>query len=193
MFRSPERTRRGLVAVALVTGLVAGAGPVAWAEPDPPGDAIGAVEDLILPVEDILAEVESLDGSESESKQGETVTVALTSDVLFALDSATLAARATTRLRKVAGKVMAESAGGLVKIVGHTDDQGADAYNDRLSLRRAQAVQKALERALAGRNVTFQATGLGERRPRVPNVIDGRPVEENRARNRRVEIVFTAR
>ncbi|MGV9772153.1 OmpA family protein [Streptosporangium sp. NPDC003464] len=193
MSRSPDRARRALAAAVLAGGLVAGAGPVAWAEPDPPADATAPVEDLVLPVDDILAESESLDGSESESKQGRTVTLALTSDVLFALDRAALTARATARLRGVAGRIKAESAGGLIKILGHTDDQGTDAYNDRLSLRRAQAVQGALRSLLAGQDVSFEATGLGERRPKAPNVVDGRPVEENRARNRRVEIVFTAK
>ncbi|WP_433252514.1 OmpA family protein [Streptosporangium sp. CA-135522] len=193
MSRSPEGARRVLAAVLLTGGLVAGGGPAAWAEPDPPADAMAPVDDLVLPVDDILAESESLDGSESESKQGETVTLALTSDVLFALDRAALTPRATVRLRRVADRIRTESAGGVVKIMGHTDDQGADAYNDRLSLRRAQAVRQGLVRLLAGQGVTFQAVGFGERRPKLPNVIDGRPVEENRARNRRVEIVFTAK
>ncbi|GAA4221921.1 outer membrane protein OmpA-like peptidoglycan-associated protein [Streptosporangium album] len=193
MSRSPEPVRHVLGAAALAVALVAGVAPAAWAEPDPPAEATAPVDDLILPVDDILAEIESLDGSESESKQGQTVTLALTSDVLFALDRAALTARATARLGKVAGKIKQESAGGLIKIMGHTDDQGADAYNDRLSLRRAQAVQEGLRELLAGQGVTFQAAGFGERRPKVPNVVDGRPSEENRARNRRVEIVFTAR
>ncbi|MFJ2032421.1 OmpA family protein [Streptosporangium sp. NPDC087985] len=193
MFRSPEPLWRSLGAAALAMGLVAGAAATAWAEPDPPADVTAPVQDLILPVDDILAEIESLDGSESESKQGETVTLALTSDVLFALDRAALTGKAAVRLGEVADKIKKESAGGLIKIMGHTDDQGADAYNDRLSLRRAQAVQEGLRRLLAGQGVTFQATGFGKRRPKVPNIVDGKPVEENRARNRRVEIVFTAR
>ncbi|MER5320762.1 OmpA family protein [Streptosporangium roseum] len=193
MSRSPESVWRVLVASLLAGGLVAGAAPAVWAAPEPPADATAPVEDLVLPVVDLLAEVDSLDGSESESKQGETVTLALTSDVLFALDRAVLTAKAAARLRGVAGRVKAESAGGVVKIVGHTDDQGTDPYNDRLSLRRAQAVQEGLRALLSGQSVTFEATGLGERQPKVPNVVDGRPVEENRARNRRVEIVFTAK
>ncbi|MFF0307619.1 OmpA family protein [Streptosporangium sp. NPDC004379] len=196
MSRSPERARRALTAAvltaALAAGLAAGTASPVLAEPDPPDGTTAPVDDIALPVEDILAETESLDGSESESKTGETVTLAITSDVLFALDRASLTSGASARLRGVADRIAAESAGGVVKVVGHTDDQGADAYNDRLSLRRAQAVRRALLPLLAGRNVTFQATGRGEREPKVPNVVDGRPSEENRARNRRVELVFTA-
>jgi outer membrane protein OmpA-like peptidoglycan-associated protein len=193
MSRSPER----LAILALAFALVAGPATVAWADP---GDTttgleevVAPVEDIIASVEDVIAEVESLDGAESESKQGEQVTVALTSDVLFALDRAVLTAGAKLRLRQVAAKVRAESAGGVVRIEGHTDDQGADAYNNALSLKRAQAVQQALQRTLAGANVTLQAKGFGETRPKLPNVIDGGPVEENRAKNRRVEIIFNAK
>ncbi|GAA4225742.1 outer membrane protein OmpA-like peptidoglycan-associated protein [Streptosporangium album] len=190
MFRSPDRA----LAVAVLAGvLAAGPGPAAWADPTVPPDAAVSVEDLVFPVEDLVPEVESLDGSESESKQGEQVTVALTSDVLFALDKAVLTPKARQRLRAVAEKIRAESAGDVVNVGGHTDDQGSDAYNRALSLRRAQAVQQVLTTLLNGSAVTVRATGYGEAKPKLPNLVEGRPVEENRAKNRRVEIVFNAK
>ncbi|WP_406311657.1 OmpA family protein [Streptosporangium sp. NBC_01639] len=190
MFRSPDR----VLAVAVLAGvLAAGPGAVAWADPTVPPDAAVTVEDLVFPVEDIIPEVESLDGSESESKQGEQVTVALTSDVLFALDRAVLTVKARQRLRDVAEKIKAEAAGGVVKVGGHTDDQGSDAYNRTLSLRRAQAVQRVLNPLLAGSGMSLAATGYGESKPKLPNIVEGRPVEGNRAKNRRVEIVFNAK
>ncbi|MER6576135.1 OmpA family protein [Nonomuraea sp. NPDC001023] len=158
-----------------------------------PADAAGPVEDLVLPVEDIVGEVESMDGAQSETRQGRTVTVALTSDVLFALDKWRLTPKARERLADVAAKVEAEGASGVVRIEGHTDDQGSDAYNLALSRRRAQAVRAALGPLLGGGNVTLRAAGYGERRPKLPNLVEGKPVERNRAKNRRVEIVFTAR
>ncbi|MFI6455952.1 OmpA family protein [Streptosporangium amethystogenes] len=184
MSRSPER----LAVLALALTLATGPAALAWADPE---DTVAGVEDIVAPVEDVIAEVESLDGAESESKQGDQVTVALTSDVLFALDRAVLTPRAQQRLRRVAERIQADSAGGTVRIEGHTDDQGAEAYNDALSLRRAQAVRQVLARQLS--QVTFQAMGFGERRPKVPNAVQGRPVQENRAKNRRVEIVFNAK
>jgi outer membrane protein OmpA-like peptidoglycan-associated protein len=168
-----------------------GSGSAAWADPTVPPDATFIVEDLVFPIEDIVPETESLDGAESESKQGEEVTVALTSDVLFALDKAVLTPQALQRLQGVAAKIQAESAGGAIRIEGHTDDQGGDAYNNALSLKRAQAVRQALRGKLTG--VVFQARGYGERRPKLPNVVQGRPVKENRAKNRRVEIIFNAK
>ncbi|RSN14524.1 flagellar motor protein MotB [Nonomuraea sp. WAC 01424] len=179
--------------LSLALALVLTPAPAPTEQPTVPPGATGPVEDLVLPVEDIIGEVESLDGSESETKQGRQVTVALTSDVLFALDKWRLTAKARSRLAKVAEKVEAEGAGGVVRIEGHTDDQGSDAYNLVLSRRRAQAVREALRTLLGGGEVTLQATGYGETRPKLPNLVDGKPVERNRAKNRRVEIVFTAR
>jgi outer membrane protein OmpA-like peptidoglycan-associated protein len=156
----------------------------------PPESATGVVEDLVFPVEDIIGEVESLDGTESETQQGTQVTVALTSDVLFALDKWALTGKARQRLKEVADQVNAEGAGGVVKIQGHTDDQGGDAYNQTLSRRRADAVRQAMTGLLTGAGVTLQAEGYGETRPKVPNVVDGEAIPENRAKNRRVEIVY---
>ncbi|MEV4011434.1 OmpA family protein [Nonomuraea angiospora] len=161
--------------------------------PSAPSDAVGAVEDLMLPVEDIIGEVESLDGTESETRQGRQVTVSLTSDVLFALDKWRLTAKATRRLQEVAAKVNDDGAGGVVRIEGHTDDQGSDSYNLVLSRRRAQAVETAVRGLLTGAGVSLEARGYGESRPRRPNMVDGKPVEKNRQQNRRVEIVFTAK
>ncbi|GAA2379907.1 OmpA family protein [Nonomuraea africana] len=164
----------------------------ALTDPGTPQDATYTVEDLVLPVEDIIAEVESMDGAQSESRTGEEVTVALTSDVLFAVDKWVLTAKARQRLGQVAEKIKAESAGGVVKIEGHTDDQGADAYNQALSLKRARAVQQALQQLEAGA-VTFEAAGFGETKPKLPNLVDGRPSDYNRAKNRRVEIIFNVK
>jgi outer membrane protein OmpA-like peptidoglycan-associated protein len=69
-------------------------------------------------------------------------------------------------------------------VVGHTDSVGSAQYNQGLSERRAQAV----ERYLLGRNVHPQrltATGRGETVPRARN-----DTKEGRALNRRVEILI---
>ncbi|MEU8250806.1 OmpA family protein [Nonomuraea sp. NPDC048916] len=180
-------------AVALTTTLSGTSTAPPTAPPTAPSDATGVVEDLVFPVEDVIGAVESLDGSESETKQGTQVTVALTSDVLFAVDKWVLTAKARQRLKEVAAKVNAEGAGGVVKIEGHTDDQGADAYNVTLSQRRAGAVEQVMRGLLTGADVTIQAKGWGESRPKLPNVVEGKPVPANRERNRRVEIVYNVK
>ncbi|MFG1702587.1 OmpA family protein [Nonomuraea sp. M3C6] len=143
-----------------------------------PADAQGVVEDLYLTVE-------SLDGTESEVREPRRVTVVLTSDVLFATDKADLSSRARDRLRAVADQIKAEEAGGTVRIAGHTDDRASDAYNLRLSNRRAQAVRTALSTLLAGRGLDLQAKGYGESRPRASGTDDA-----SRTKNRRVEISY---
>ncbi|WP_101783905.1 OmpA family protein [Nonomuraea indica] len=190
-----SRSRRAALAVAVSAAVVGTAPAVAAATPvpTPPPGVTGTVEDLVLPVEDIIGEVESLDGTESQSRRGTEVTLALTSDVLFAVDKWVLTAEARRRLEQVAAKVREEAAGGVVRIEGHTDDQGADAYNRTLSQRRAQAVERAMRGLLGDAGVTLQARGYGESRPKLPNVVEGKPVAKNRAKNRRVEIVFDAR
>ncbi|MEU6716736.1 OmpA family protein [Nonomuraea sp. NPDC046802] len=188
MSRFPE-LGRGLAAV-LTLALAVGQPAQATPAQDPEG--VFPVDTITFPVDTIRLTVESLDASESETREDKTVTVTLTSDVLFALDKADVTAKAKARLADVAEKIEKESAGGVIKIAGHTDDQGEKAYNLRLSKRRAESVRAVLAELLAGKSVTFEATGYGEDKPRVPNLIDNRPSEKNRALNRRVEIVYNA-
>jgi len=76
--------------------------------------------------------------------------------------------------------------GGLSRITltGHTDRAGSDAYNQRLSIRRAEAVKAELVRLGFNPN-DIAVIGKGESDPLVPTA-DG--VRE--PKNRRVEIVF---
>lgn len=68
------------------------------------------------------------------------------------------------------------------EIAGHTDSQGSDAYNQRLSERRAGAVFDQLV-ALGVPAERMTVVGYGESRPTSSN-----ETESGRARNRRVEI-----
>lgn len=98
----------------------------------------------------------------------------------FGSGSASLTAQAQASLRALAGLL---SGGGKVTIEGHTDSQGADDANRKLSQRRADAVRRVLEEAgvAAGR---MRAVGQGESRPVADN-----GSAAGRALNRRVEII----
>jgi outer membrane protein OmpA-like peptidoglycan-associated protein len=74
----------------------------------------------------------------------------------------------------------------VVRIEGHTDDQGTEASNQALSERRSAAVRAAIiaEGILPERVL---AVGYGESRPAESN-----QTAAGRARNRRVEVVITA-
>jgi OOP family OmpA-OmpF porin len=68
-----------------------------------------------------------------------------------------------------------------VEVAGHTDDQGREATNTRLSQQRAQAVHDWLvEHGIAADRLTVR--GYGPREPIAPN-----DTPEGRARNRRIE------
>ena len=70
-----------------------------------------------------------------------------------------------------------------IVVIGHTDSVGTDAYNDRLSLQRADAIRNALiERGIPAEDIV--AEGRGKRDPLVATA---QGVSE--ARNRRVEII----
>jgi outer membrane protein OmpA-like peptidoglycan-associated protein len=101
--------------------------------------------------------------------------------IYFDTDQAVLKAESQATLAQVAALLEGTPALRLV-IVGHTDDEGTNAHNQDLSLKRAQAVVAWL----VGRGVAagrLAAAGRGESEP----VADNRTAE-GRALNRRVEI-----
>jgi outer membrane protein OmpA-like peptidoglycan-associated protein len=71
-----------------------------------------------------------------------------------------------------------------VKIVGHTDSDGADAANTDLSKRRAASVKAELVRVFAVNGDRLSVDGLGEGQPVAPN-----DTPSNKALNRRVEFI----
>ncbi len=103
--------------------------------------------------------------------------------VFFDFDSAAVKPEAEPILDRAA-KDYRQYGFARIRLVGHADRAGPDWYNDRLSLRRAEAVKKAL----AARGIPADAMvtiGKGEREPLVPTE-DG--VRE--PQNRRVEILI---
>ena len=71
---------------------------------------------------------------------------------------------------------------------GHTDSVGTDAYNQRLSERRASAVREVLVNQYGVEAGRVDAVGYGESRPVADNATDA-----GRAINRRVEAEVEAR
>ncbi|MEO0166292.1 MAG: OmpA family protein [candidate division WOR-3 bacterium] len=72
-----------------------------------------------------------------------------------------------------------------VEIQGHTDDIGSDAYNLKLSQKRAEAVRDYLINKHMIEPVRLIPVGYGERRPIADN-----STEEGRRKNRRVEFLI---
>ena len=80
--------------------------------------------------------------------------------------------------------ILKENADVKVKIVGHTDSDGADAANMDLSKRRGASVKDALVKDFGIDASRLQSDGMGETQPIAPN---DTPV--NKALNRRVELI----
>lgn len=137
--------------------------------------------------------VSSIDAIKSELGATETArgtVVALPGDVLFDFDKAEIRADARPTLDKVA-QLIAQSGGAAVAIEGHTDSKGEDAYNLKLSARRAQAVRDYLKdvRSVAGDGMTVK--GVGEARPVAQNMTpEGKDNPDGQQKNRRVEVII---
>jgi outer membrane protein OmpA-like peptidoglycan-associated protein len=110
-------------------------------------------------------------------------------DVLFDFDKAELRPEAAEALGRVA-EIIRQRSPRAVRIVGHTDSVGSDAYNQGLSERRARSVEQWLA-GQGGALPPMQAEGRGESQPVAPNATpDGRDDPEGRQRNRRVEVLL---
>lgn len=161
--------------------------PLGTAWPKVDEAAVAAVTDPEKAVYPLSTVVEALDESEVVTDRGETTSVDVAADVLFAFDEADLGAKAKAKLATVAQRLVADGATGTVTIVGHTDDRSTDAYNLSLSKRRAQAVAAVLRPELATLGVTLSVDGKGESEPVADNTTD-----EGRQANRRVTVTYTA-
>jgi OOP family OmpA-OmpF porin len=101
--------------------------------------------------------------------------------VNFEFNSDRLTAESSSILQRVAESLKSYPAT-RVEIGGHTDSTGADAYNMKLSQRRAESVRTFLVQN--GVNADqLMVKGYGESRPVADNKTEG-----GRAKNRRVEL-----
>ena len=179
-----ELSRYRSAAVLLVLLASVGAGAQEQ-ERDVPPDAKLKVLDIVYKVESFGGQVVDLQVKETDTE----VRIELAADVLFEFDKATLLPKAEDTLKKAAGFVR-ERAAGVVEIEGHTDAKGDDAYNQRLSERRADSVRQWFVRN-GLRDVRFSSQGLGETKPVATNARpDGSDDPDGRQKNRRVEIVI---
>lgn len=104
--------------------------------------------------------------------------------VHFATASDVILPDSAPLLDQIAALILENDRLKLIRVEGHTDDQGDDAYNLNLSDRRAKSVMRALlERGVQAERL--RAVGYGETRPIADNK---KPA--GRAQNRRVEFMI---
>jgi OmpA-OmpF porin, OOP family len=100
--------------------------------------------------------------------------------VQFSFDSADILPAAKSQLDALADGIRLLPADKPVLIEGHTDAAGSDDYNEKLSLRRAQAVKRYLVAQHSIDPARLRAIGLGEYR-----TLEGR--DPHAPENRRVQ------
>ena len=107
--------------------------------------------------------------------------VTLAADVLFDFDKAVLKNEGKSKLDDLASKVKAINLE-VVIAIGHTDGIGSDAYNQKLSVRRAEAVKAYMVSKGIEPNRVY-TEGKGKKQPVASNA-----TKEGRQKNRRVEL-----
>jgi len=107
--------------------------------------------------------------------------VTFASDVLFDFDKSVVKPEGKSKLDDLSGKVRGINLE-VVIAIGHADSIGSDAYNQKLSVRRAESVKAYLVSKGIEANRVY-TEGKGKKQP----VADNR-TKEGRAKNRRVEI-----
>lgn len=107
--------------------------------------------------------------------------VTFAADAFFDFDKAVLKPEGKAKLDDLVSKVQGINLEVIVA-VGHTDSVGSDAYNQKLSERRAQAVKAYLESKGIDKSRVY-TEGKGEKQPVADN-----KTKDGRAKNRRVEI-----
>ncbi len=107
--------------------------------------------------------------------------VTYAADAFFDFDKSVLKPEGKAKLDDLVGKVKGINLEVIIA-VGHTDSVGTDAYNQKLSVRRAEAVKAYLVSKGIEKNRVY-TEGKGEKQPVASN-----RTAEGRAKNRRVEI-----
>ncbi len=117
----------------------------------------------------------------------------LYSEVLFGFDSAALGAEGESALDSVINAIGNDWAITRIRVNGYTDRMGSEAYNQALSLDRAQAVAGYLETMNALADTEITASGRGESSPKVTcsDALSRDALIECLAPNRRTELVLT--
>ena len=107
--------------------------------------------------------------------------VTYAADAFFDFDKAVLKPAGKAKLDDLVSKVKGINLEVIIA-VGHTDSVGSDAYNQKLSVRRSEAVKAYLVSKGIEKNRVY-TEGKGEKQPVADN-----KTKEGRAKNRRVEI-----
>jgi outer membrane protein OmpA-like peptidoglycan-associated protein len=186
----PNRTRTGALigaGIGAVAGLLSGGDAVERRQRALVGAGVGGLAGAGIGAYQDRQEAalrRSLEGSGVDVvRQGDNITLNMPGNITFAFDSSNLQPQFYPVLDNVANTLNQYNQT-VIEVAGHTDNVGTEAYNQQLSLQRANAVAAYL----GGKGVIQQRmmiVGAGETRPIASN-----DTEAGRAQNRRVEITI---
>ena len=113
--------------------------------------------------------------------------ISIAAAILFDFDSAELSDDGKTIIDERISRFSDYKKSNIeIKVVGHTDSTGPEAYNQKLSERRARSVADYIEKMKQTPDTSVEASGMGETQPMAPN-----DTKDGRATNRRVKIIVT--
>jgi OmpA-OmpF porin, OOP family len=169
-----------LVALALAAGC-ATEPPKPEAQPAPPPAPVPAPKPPPPPAPKPRAPEPEKPKPEPEKPKPVAEKVTFAADVLFDFDKAVIKPEGKSKLDDISNKAKGVNLE-VVIAIGHADSVGSDAYNQRLSVRRAESVKAYLvSKGIEGNRVYTE--GKGEKQPVADN-----KTRDGRAKNRRVEI-----
>jgi len=145
-----------------------------------------AIDQQRVELEKNRALIEELRKRNIEAKETSRGVMVNLPSVNFEFDSADLTRDGRSKVDQIAGIIRRDAPNRRVTVEGHAsrESASAEAYNQRLSERRASTVADSLQRnGVDGRNISSQ--GLGTRAPVATN-----DNESGRQQNRRVEVII---
>jgi outer membrane protein OmpA-like peptidoglycan-associated protein len=151
------------------------------------GAAVGGAAGAVIghQMDQQAKEIEQNVPGATVSRVGEGIAVSFESGLLFDYDSDVVKPTAASNLRSFA-QSLDKYPNTDIMIVGHTDSQGSDTYNQQLSQRRAQSARDYLV-SQGVSSARIKVAGRGESEPIADNATDA-----GRAQNRRVEVAIYA-
>lgn len=151
------------------------------------GAAIGGVAGGLIgkKMDKQAKEIENTVAGAEVIKSDEGIIVKFDEGILFDFNSSALKAAAKTNIAKLV-ETLNKEPGTDILVLGHTDNVGTLAANQKVSDSRAAAVKTyAVEQGLAGSRIKTEGKNFSE-------PIASNDTDEGRAENRRVEIVIVA-
>lgn len=119
----------------------------------------------------------------SVTRSGDNIILNMPSNITFEVDKSYVKPSFVDTLDSVS-LVLNEYTSTMIEVAGHTDSTGSDAYNQRLSQERAEAVRQVLV-SQGVQAVRIDTVGYGESRPIASN-----GTSAGRQQNRRVELTL---